>query len=156
MRKLLWALPLCAAVAGCGRGSAPPAFKAVADTKTLMDSVMERQADIVWSSVGTIIDDKGEVPFAPKNDEEWAAVKAAAVNLTETGNLLLIVPRLQDGDRWVKNVQAMMAQGERMIAAAERKNAKEVFDVGSDLYDTCTNCHKHYIPSIKDGYADEP
>jgi ABC-type glycerol-3-phosphate transport system substrate-binding protein len=157
MRKLLFAVTVCALVAaGCSRAPEPPPFKAVAETKVLMDAVMEKQADIVWGAVGTIIDEHGETPFQPKTDEEWAAVKDAAVNLTETGNLLLIVPRMQDGDRWVKNVQAMMAQGEKMIAAIDRKNPKEINDVGSDLYDTCTNCHKHYIPSIKDIYANEP
>jgi hypothetical protein len=155
MRKVLLALPLCAVAAACG-GTQPPPYRAVADTKTLMDSVMERQADIVWSSVGTILTDEGEQEVRPKSDEEWTAVKDAAVNLTETGNLLLVPPRLQDGDRWVKNVQAMMVQAEKMIGAAERKDARAVFDVGSDLYDTCTNCHKHYIPSIKDIYANEP
>ena len=156
MRKVLCALALCGLLPACGGGTQPPPFKAVVDTKNLMDSVMERQADIVWSSVGTIIGDNGEEHFQPKNDEEWTRVRDAAVTLTETGNLLMFVPRAQDNDRWIRNVQAMMAQGEKMIAAAERKNAKDVFDVGSDLYDTCTNCHKHYIPSIKDGYADEP
>src|SRR5689334_25369892 len=155
MRKVLFALALCGLLPACGGGTPPPAFKAVVDTKNLMDSVMERQADIVWSSVGTIIGDTVE-NFQPKNDEEWARVRDAAITLTEAGNLLMFVPRAQDTDRWIRNVQAMMAQGEKMIAAAERKSAKDVFDVGSDLYDTCTNCHRHYIPSIKEGYANEP
>src|SRR4051812_26393542 len=44
MRKMLLALPLCLAVAACNRGPQLPPFRAVADTKTLMDSVMEVQA----------------------------------------------------------------------------------------------------------------
>ena len=88
----------------------------------------------------------------PKSEEEWQSVKAAAVNLTETGNLLMIAPRAQDGGQWIKNVQAMMAQGQRMIEAIDRKDTKQMFDVGSDLYDTCTNCHMHYMPAIKDLY----
>ena len=88
----------------------------------------------------------------PKNEEEWVAVKAAAVNLTETGNLLMMPPRAQDAGQWMKNVQAMMAQGQRMIEAIDRRDTKAMFDVGSDLYDTCTNCHMHYMPAIKDLY----
>ena len=38
------------------------------------------------------------------------------------------------------------------IAAIDRKDTKAMFDVGSDLYDTCTNCHMHYMPAIKDLY----
>ena len=86
----------------------------------------------------------------PKNTEEWQAVKAAAVNLTETGNLLMMPPRAQDGGPWMKNVQAMMAQGQKMIEAIDRRDTTAMFDIGSDLYDTCTNCHMHYMPAIKD------
>jgi len=52
----------------------------------------------------------------------------------------------------MKNVQSMMGQGEKMIAAIDRKDTKAMFDVGSDLYDTCTTCHTHYMPAIKDLY----
>ena len=64
----------------------------------------------------------------------------------------MIAPRAQDGDRWMDSAQKMMAQGQRMIAAIDRKNTQEMFDIGSDLYDTCTNCHMHYMPAIKDLY----
>jgi hypothetical protein len=64
----------------------------------------------------------------------------------------MTAPRAQDGGQWMKNVQAMMAQGERMIEAIDRKDTKQMFDVGSDLYDTCTNCHMHCMPEIKDLY----
>jgi hypothetical protein len=152
MRNLVLALALSATVTGCSRAPQAPPFKAIVETKDLMDNVMERQADIVWQSVGTVVTADGVEERRPRTDEEWAAVKAAAINLTETGNLLMLAPRAQDGDRWMQNVQKMMAQGERMIAAIDRKNTQEMFDVGSDLYDTCTNCHMHYMPAIKDLY----
>jgi hypothetical protein len=144
-------LGLSLLVSACG-GQQPPPFKAVVETKDLMDNVMERQADIVWNAVGTIVTAEGVEERRPKTDEEWQALKAAAINLTETGNLLMIAPRAQDGDRWMQNVQMMMAQGERMIAAIDRKNPQDVFDVGSDLYDTCTTCHMQYMPAIRDMY----
>jgi basic membrane lipoprotein Med (substrate-binding protein (PBP1-ABC) superfamily) len=144
-------LGLSLLVSACG-GQQPPPFTAVVETKDLMDNVMERQADIVWNAVGTIVTAEGVEERRPKTDEEWQALKAAAINLTETGNLLMIAPRAQDGDRWMQNVQKMMAQGERMIAAIDRKNPQDVFDVGSDLYDTCTTCHMQYMPAIRDMY----
>jgi hypothetical protein len=151
MRSLVLIL-IVSAAAACSRAPQPPPFKAVAETKELMEDVMERQADIVWGATGSIITADGVEERQPQTEEEWIAVKAAAVNLTETGNLLMIPSRAQDGDRWIQNVQRMMAQGERMIAAIDRKNVKEMFDVGSDLYDSCTNCHMHYMPEIKDLY----
>jgi hypothetical protein len=152
MRKLVLGLGMIATVAGCSRSPQPPPFKTVVETKDLMEHVMERQADIVWGATGAIITAEGVEERKPKTEDDWVAVKAAAINLTETGNLLMIAPRAQDGDRWMESAQKMMAQGQRMIAAIDRKNTQEMFDVGSDLYDTCTNCHMHYMPAIKDLY----
>ena len=152
MRNVAIAFALAATVAGCSRSPEPPPFKAIVETKDLMEDLMERQADIVWGATGSIVTADGVEERHPKNEEEWQAVKAAAVNLTETGNLLLIPSRAQDSGPWTKNVQAMMAQGQRMIEAIDRRNTKDMFDVGSDLYDTCTNCHMHYMPAIKDLY----
>jgi hypothetical protein len=152
MRKLVLSLAMFAAVAGCSRSPQPPPFKTVVETKDLMEFVMERQADIVWGATGAIITAEGVEERKPKTEDDWIAVKAAAINLTETGNLLMIAPRAQDGDRWMDSAQKMMVQGQRMIAAIDRKDTKEMFDVGSDLYDTCTNCHMHYMPAIKDLY----
>ena len=52
----------------------------------------------------------------------------------------------------MKASQQLIAQGERMIAAVDRKDPQAVFDVGSDLYDACVNCHAHYMPTIRDMY----
>jgi len=152
MRKLVLVFVVSAAAAACSRGPEPPPFKAIVETKDLMEDLMERQADLVWGATGFIVTAEGVEELRPKSEEEWQAVKAAAVNLTETGNLLMIAPRAQDGGQWMKNVQAMMAQGQKMIEAIDRKDTKQMFDVGSDLYDTCTNCHMHYMPAIKDLY----
>lgn len=151
MRWLVFVLALSVTAAACSSAPPPPPFKAIAETKDVMDHIMERQADIVWGATGSIVTAEGIQELSPKTEDDWIAVKAAAINLTETGNLLLIAPRIQD-EQWVKNVQAMMAQGEKMIAAIDRKDTKAMFDVGSDLYDTCTNCHMHYMPAIKDLY----
>ncbi|MGE3957194.1 MAG: hypothetical protein AB7H96_10790 [Vicinamibacterales bacterium] len=152
MRTSVFVLSMSALLAGCSAAPQPVPFKAVAETKDIMEMVMERQADIVWGATGTIVTAEGVEERRPKSEEDWVAVKAAAVNLTETGNLLLMPGRAQDGDEWPRRVEAMMAQGQKMIAAIDRKDTQAMFDVGSDLYDTCTSCHMHYMPEIKDLY----
>ena len=152
MRSFVLVIALSAMLTGCNPVPEPPPFKAIVETKDLMEDLMERQADIVWGATGSIVTAEGVEERRPKNEEEWVAVKAAAVNLTETGNLLMMPPRAQDAGQWMKNVQAMMAQGQKMIEAIDRRDTKAMFDVGSDLYDTCTNCHMHYMPAIKDLY----
>ena len=144
-------VPLLFALAGCSGPAAPP-FKPVADTKTIMLSMMEREADVVWESVSETIIGDTITEKRPQTDEEWLAIRKAAVSLTETGNLLMIPPRAQDGDGWMKAAAGMITQGERMIAAIDRKSPKDVFDVGSDLYDSCVNCHMKYHPGIRDMY----
>lgn len=150
MRRLSLVIVLLAA--GCGSGSQAPPFRPVADTKQLMADVVERQAQIVWDAVGTIVTAEGVEDIRPKNDDDWAKVKAAALNLTEAGNLLMMAPRAQDGDRWMKNVARMMAESEKLIASAERKSPQEIFDGGAELYEACVNCHTQYMPAIKDLY----
>jgi hypothetical protein len=152
MRHVVLGVLVCFAASGCSRAPQPPPFKAIVETKDLMENVMEHQADLVWGATGSIVTAEGVEERRPRNDEEWAAVKAAAITLTEAGNLLMIPSRAQDSGQWMQNSRNMMAQGEKMIAAIDRKDTKAMFDVGSDLYDTCTNCHTHYMPAIKDLY----
>jgi cytochrome c556 len=150
MRRLTLAALLL--TAACGGGTPAPPFRAVADTKLLMADVVERQAQIVWDAVGTIVTAEGTQEIRPKSDEDWMKVKAAAVNLTEAGNLLMMAPRAQDGDRWMKNVQRMMAESEKLMASADRKDPQQIFDQGAELYESCVACHTQYMPAIKDLY----
>jgi hypothetical protein len=50
----------------------------------------------------------GVQEIRPKDEEDWTKVKAAAVNLTEAGNLLMMPPRARDDDQWMRNIQRMM------------------------------------------------
>lgn len=138
-----------AVLAGCGP-SAPPAppFKPVADTKLLMQAVIDENADTIWEAVKTIITDKGTEEIRPKNEEQWKLIRDAAVTLTESGNLLMMVPRAKDGDEWMKRSQELIDTGERAIRAAEAKNADQLFTVGGDIYQACSNCHQKYMDAI--------
>jgi len=155
MRRLaLVAVSLCALpLAGCQEPPKPIPFRPVVDTKTLMDAVIERQANIVWESVGTFITPEGIEERRPSTDEQWKAVRDAAVNITESSNLLLIPARVQDNpEQWTQFVQEMIKQGERMIAAADKKSPDDVFNVGAELYDACVNCHTNFMPGVREMY----
>jgi hypothetical protein len=153
MTRWLLAVSLGVAVAACGPGAPPPPpFKAVVDTKTLMLAMLEGPADVIWQSTGANITEKGVEEFQPQTAEDWLRIRNAAVTVTEAANLLMIPPRAQDGDRWMRAAAGLIAQGERMIAAIDRKSAKDVFDVGADLYDACVTCHVNYMPGVKEMY----
>lgn len=137
-----------AAVSSACGGPAPPPFKPVVDTKLLMQSVVDPNADIIWEAVKTIDSNNGTEQIRPKTDADWAAVRNAAVTVAESGNLLMMVPRAKDGDEWMQRAQEMISAGEDAMRAAEAKNAERLFTVGGDIYDSCSNCHRKYLDAI--------
>ena len=148
MRKTAFAACLSALAAGCSSAPAPPPFKPVADNKLLMQAVVDPMADVIWDSVKTIVTAKGTEDFRPKTEEEWTAVRNAAVALTESGNLLMLVPRAKDGGEWMKRSQELITTGEAAIRAIDAKNADRLFTVGGDIYEACSSCHRQYMEAI--------
>ena len=134
-------------VSACG-GAPPPPFKPVADTKLLMQSVVDPNADLVWEAVKSIETKEGTEDIRPRTDAEWTAVRNAAVAVAESGNLLMMVPRAKNGGEWMQLSQDMINTGEAAIRAAEAKNAEKLFTVGGDMYDSCSNCHRKYLDAI--------
>jgi hypothetical protein len=148
MKKSLWfAAASFIAFSGCGGGAEPPPFKPIVDTKLLMAAMIDPQADVIWGAVGTIIDSAGEHHIRPQNDAEWTNVRNAAVSVTESGNLLMMVPRAKDAE-WMRLSQALIDTAAQAIKAAEAKNTDQLFDVGAEIYAVCTNCHVKYDPEI--------
>ncbi|MQA29206.1 MAG: hypothetical protein GEU82_05110 [Luteitalea sp.] len=133
---------------GCGEAQQAPPFTPVADTKLLMESVIDPAADVVWDSVKTIITAEGMEEIRPHTEEQWTAVRNAAMVVTESGNLLMMAPRAVDSDEWMKAAQAMVETGQQAIRAIEKRDADELFVVGGYIYDSCTNCHSKYIDEI--------
>jgi hypothetical protein len=133
--------------AGCG-GPAPPPFKPLADNKLLMEAVIEPNADVVWDAVKTIDTKEGTEEIRPRNEEQWTAVRNAAITLAESGNLLMMVPRAKDGGEWMTMAQRMIDTSEAAIKAADAKNPDRLFTVGGDIYESCSACHQKYMDAI--------
>jgi hypothetical protein len=137
-----------AIAAACG-GSKPPPFKPIADTKLLMQSMVDPSADAIWDAVKTIVTVGSTEEIRPHTDEQWTAVRNAAVTVAEAGNLLMIVPRAKDGGEWMARAKEMVDTGEAAVRAAEAKNADRLFTVGGDMYEACSHCHQQYMDAIK-------
>lgn len=151
MKSSIALLLLVACVAGaaaCSSAPPPPPFKPVADTKLLMQAMIDPTADEIWDAVRTIVTDKGSEEIRPHTNAEWDAVRNHAVTLAEAGNLLMMVPRAKDGGEWMKRAQEMIDTSEKAIRAAEAKNADQLFTVGGEIYDSCSNCHQKYMDAI--------
>ena len=148
MRTLILAVSVSVLASACTSAPAPPPFKPVADNKLLMQAVIDPMADVVWDSVKTIVTAKGTEDIRPRTEEEWTAVRNAAVALTESGNLLMLVPRAKDGGEWMKRSQELINTGEAAIRAIDAKNADRLFTVGGDIYEACSSCHRQYMEAI--------
>jgi len=132
--------------AGCG--AQPPPFRPVADTKLLMQSVVDPNADVIWESVKTIITAQGTEEIKPRTDGEWTAVRNSAVTLAESGNLLMMSPRAKDACAWMTLSQELIDASQSAVRAAESKNADRLFTVGGDIYEACSHCHQKYMDAI--------
>jgi len=135
--------------AGCNAeptGPALPPFKATADTAQLMEWIVDPAADVIWDSVGTIIDMSGRQDFRPETEEEWNAVRNAGALIAESANLLMMAPRSTDrGDDWMEYSQGLADAGVLAIKAAEARDPEAVFDAGGRIYAVCAACHQMYV-----------
>ena len=113
-----------------------------------MASVADPAADVIWESVGTIYTKEGVFEKKPETDEDWNGVRAGAITLVEVGNLLMLPARSGGNEEWIKLAQAMIAQSQRAMKAAEARDRQAVFDTGADVYEACVNCHKRFDPAI--------
>ena len=138
-RWLLVPVLLC----GCAPDVEQP-FTEVANLPDLMITVVEPAAEVYWDAVGWIIDASGTTEIRPGSPEEWEAVRNAAYQVAESGNLMMMGDRAVDEAAWTGFSQAMISVGRRAIEAAEARDEQGVFDVGAEIYAVCTGCHAIY------------
>ncbi|MEO8679011.1 MAG: hypothetical protein ABI665_08195 [Vicinamibacterales bacterium] len=141
-------LVLAAFVPACGTPAPPaPSYHPIATTKELMDA-MDPIADEFWDVVGTVVTKDGTFEKAPSTDEEWAAVRNHAVILSETGSMLLYPSRAGGSAEWIKQANALIDTTQRSIKAIDAKDKTALFNVGAEVYEACTNCHRQFMPAI--------
>jgi hypothetical protein len=148
MRTILLSIG-CLSALGCVEDPGPP-FASRATVKELMVSVVDPAADVLWDSVGTVISEEGVDEWYPKTDEEWAAVRNAAIVIMESGNLLMIGDRPKDRGAWMDLSRAMIEAGSQALAAADSRDPDAVFAVGETVYLACDRCHGLYWIDDKD------
>jgi hypothetical protein len=138
--------------AGCSTAPAAPPmppFQTTANMKDLMLNVLDPAADVVWESVGTIMTVEGTFEKAPSTDDEWAGVRAGAIQLAESGNLLMLPSRSAGSEEWLTQAKALIEASTRAIKAIDAKDKDTLFTVGGDIYDVCTNCHRQFALAPK-------
>ena len=119
-------------------------FRPIVGTRLLMVSVLDPATDIVWDSVKTIVSLEGTEEFQPETEEEWTAVRNAAVVVAESGNLLMMGRRAVDDGDWIGWSLDLVDAGEAAMNAAEARNPEAIFDIGEQIYIACRGCHEQY------------
>ncbi len=84
----------------------------------------------------------------PKDENEWAAARRAAMTLAESGNLLMMPGRTRDQSDWMIHVKMLADAGTSAYKAAEEKNVQALAAVAAPLDASCTSCHKQYRPNV--------
>jgi len=82
----------------------------------------------------------------PKKDAEWKTLQGQALTLLELAGTLTSPRRAKDKDQWMKYAQAMRDASRAAFAAAMAKDANALMELSDPLYNTCANCHEHYLP----------
>ena len=138
--------------------------------RELMQSIVDPSADVLWGSVGTVVDkEKGIQELSPKTREEWLNVRRAAVRIVEAGNLLLMPGReaapagaksetpgvelepaqitaLVDKDRksFDDFAKALRGVGLKAVRASDAKDADLLMDAGARMENVCESCHQTF------------
>jgi hypothetical protein len=125
-----------------------PPFQTTANMKDLMLNVLDPAADGLWEAVGTVITLEGKFEKFPATDDEWAGVRGSALQLAESGNLLMLPSRSGGDADWIKYSKDLIDQSSRALKAIEAKDKDALFSIGGDIYDVCTNCHKQFAMQL--------
>lgn len=141
-----------------------PPLKPTASIKELMDSTVDPAADGLWEAVSTTATTAGIDRREPRTDEEWHAVRRHAITLIEAMNLVSMEGRHAApagtkpglGELTPAQIDAMIAANRpefnqfaavvraetlNALKAIDRKDAKALFRVGSDIDRRCEGCH---------------
>jgi hypothetical protein len=116
----------------------------VATVQQIMNGITDPAATVVYDSVGSISDASGVRDVAPRDDAEWAKVANSAAVLAESGNVLMMPGHAVDTGDWVTIARDMTAAAAKALKAAEAKDRDGLLAAGSELSQTCDNCHAKY------------
>lgn len=164
-------LAVAVVLAGCQRAPHAPHPSAKVSIQEIMQSQVDAPADVIWGATSTITDASGSITHSPKTDEDWKALRHAAVTLLEAPNLLVMEGRpllkagakveaedegwvsngaqiqaALDKDRPLFNERAWRLQGaaQEVLAAVDKRDAEQMEIAGSKLIEACHACHSQF------------
>ena len=118
---------------------APSSFQPVGNMSQLMIDIVYPTSDAIFYVERS----------APKNDREWNVLRATALTLAESGNLLMMDKRARDQGDWIKDSRALIDVGAAAYKAAQAKDLDAIVALNQQLYTACVTCHEQYRPTYR-------
>jgi cytochrome c553 len=85
----------------------------------------------------------------PKNEVEWSVIRAQALLLAESGNLLMMAGRARDQGNWMKDSKMLIDAGTSAYKAAAAKDMTAILALNDSLNAACVTCHEQYRPNYR-------
>ena len=121
-------------IAALAAAQAPSSFQPVGNMSQLMIDMIYPASDAIFYVERT----------PPSNDREWGALRATALTLAESGNLLMMDKRARDQGDWIKDAKMLVDAGAAAYKAAQAKNLDAIVALNQQLYTACVTCHEQY------------
>ena len=135
----------------------------------LMESIVMPAAQTIWDSVAVDVTEKGTIEKGPVTDEDWAKLRATAVALAESTNLLIVPGRRvapagtksenPDSELEPEQMQALIAKERPAFVAHSRvlheaamealraidaRKLDAISDAGGTIDAACEGCHLQF------------
>src|SRR5258705_12154124 len=121
--------------------------------KDLMNYMMMPSASGVWNAVATSTDQTGVHESRPQSDDDWNKVIAAATELAETTNLLMVpgrrrcvggaIPEAFLTD-WRRKAREGGEAANIALLVAKKHDADPLGEAGERIDASCGQCHERY------------
>jgi hypothetical protein len=121
--------------------------------KDLMNYMMMPAASGVWNAVATSTDQTGVHESRPVSDDDWNKVIAAATELAETTNLLMVpgrkrcvggaIPEAFQTD-WRRKAREVGEAANIALIVAKKHDADALAEAGERIDVSCDQCHERY------------
>jgi hypothetical protein len=146
-----------------------PAVSPDATVQEIMATMIDPASKAVFGSVGTTETNGVEQNKEPKNDEEWAVVRANAIKMIDGAKLISMPGRriasaemsnnaaegeltpaqieqrlAKDRASWNRLAREFSAAASKALNAAEAKSPDAVMDSGDAIDTACENCHTRF------------
>jgi hypothetical protein len=120
---------------GAPAGRARPKLEPVAETKLLMEGLLQSNFRGL----------ENHLKQRPADNETWAFVRGQALLIAESGNLLMLRPPKNAGqDLWMDRAAELREQAVRVAQQAAARDAERCQLALIDLAGTCTRCHQSF------------